>query len=469
MSPPTKRGFRDDDDENSSATTTAAVKKVKAFGLNVSAGFNKQAVFANPQRPAKRAFGALLDVTNIASSQQSAAASSGKQQKDAGASFFSLGGGLKKQPLQQQQQKQPRTILKPLSIIKRVSPPSTPVKPAVSSSSSAIANPTSPRRRPPSPPRIGSGRGIRLSPPRQRRISRIDPPSALRSGSTSSIAALLARPLPSSSLSNVTSISDPTPSSSPASSIFSLDGGVALPSSPATATSPSFPTAAVPIPESWNFAIYEDSPEETMQNTLQHATTILDISDDDEDSDVGEGGRSRSRSPLNEISAKGKENISPQRMEELLAEAAAAEVAAIAGTESGMAAGGDAMSVDVASSTTASQEKSGRPQDKQPARAALREMSADELPEVVAESKEEKSAPAEKADCPPAGDEDQEDDGGVKLPVVSDDEFKQFPTPKGMKEWTVWESDHEDQQEDEDESMKPRPGKMLKREAAVEG
>lgn len=62
-------------------------------------------------------------------------------------------------------------------------------------------------------------------------------------------------------------------------------------------------------PESWMFDIYEDSHAETMQNLMEHSATVLDISDESEDEKWG----------IDEISQKGKENISPERMAELMA------------------------------------------------------------------------------------------------------------------------------------------------------
>lgn len=79
------------------------------------------------------------------------------------------------------------------------------------------------------------------------------------------------------------------------------DGGVLL------AAATAAPMAEVP--ESWMFDIYEDSHAETMQNLMEHSATVLDISDESEDERWGIG----------ELSQKGKENISPERMAELMA------------------------------------------------------------------------------------------------------------------------------------------------------
>ncbi|KAF8425481.1 hypothetical protein EV426DRAFT_47550 [Tirmania nivea] len=79
------------------------------------------------------------------------------------------------------------------------------------------------------------------------------------------------------------------------------DGGVLL----AAATA----APMTEVPESWMFDVYEDSHAETMQNLMEHSATVLDISDDSEDEKWG----------IDEISQKGKENISPERLTELMA------------------------------------------------------------------------------------------------------------------------------------------------------
>lgn len=56
------------------------------------------------------------------------------------------------------------------------------------------------------------------------------------------------------------------------------------------------------IPDSWQFTIYEDSAEETLQNLMEHSATTLDLSDDE-----------TSRTELTDI---GKENIPPTDEEE---------------------------------------------------------------------------------------------------------------------------------------------------------
>lgn len=131
------------------------------------------------------------------------------------------------------------------------------------------------------------------SPPRirKRTFSRIDPPSSVSVASSSSIDAILrdgaskirVHPSPTSSVSSDSS-----------------DGGVPL-----------IVTAAdkAVVPDSWNFAIYEDTPEETLQNLMEHSACTLDISDDSDDE----------RLSADEIIEKGKENIPPARLEEIRA------------------------------------------------------------------------------------------------------------------------------------------------------
>ncbi|KAI5780927.1 hypothetical protein EDC01DRAFT_667745 [Geopyxis carbonaria] len=200
----------------------------------------------------KRAFGALLDITNTRGQPTPQRNSNASEKKPS---------VLKPQ----------RTILKPSSV-KKSSPSS--VKRSSPLASSVTTAPASPRRRNAraTSPRIGSGRGIKrsYSPPT---FKRVDPPSCLsRSSSISSgsIDSLL------SGLSSRTS--------------FSLDGGVALPPTP----------PAPAVPDSWVFDIYEDSAEETLQNLMEHSTHTLDISDDE--------------STPSELQAKGKENIAPSRL-----------------------------------------------------------------------------------------------------------------------------------------------------------
>ncbi|KAF8460611.1 hypothetical protein BDZ91DRAFT_415361 [Kalaharituber pfeilii] len=63
------------------------------------------------------------------------------------------------------------------------------------------------------------------------------------------------------------------------------------------------------VPATWQFDIYEDSPAEMLQNLMEHSTTILDISDESDDEKFNH----------DEILIRGKENIPPERMREIVA------------------------------------------------------------------------------------------------------------------------------------------------------
>jgi len=127
--------------------------------------------------------------------------------------------------------------------------------------------------------------------------------------------------------------------------------------------------------DSWMFEIYEDTPEEALQNLMEHGTNILDISDD---SDCA-------ISPAaSELAERGKENIHPDRLMELMgvAEEERAEV----------------MNVD-APKREIRRERRGKEEGKE-GREALREMVGEELEAVVEEGKVEE-AKRDKAAMPP--------------------------------------------------------------------
>jgi hypothetical protein len=92
----------------------------------------------------------------------------------------------------------------------------------------------------------------------------------------------------------------------PNTSIDSVISGVNTVSSSNEIDSLSLPNNAIiprdAIPDSWQFTIYEDSAEETLQNLMEHSATTLDLSDDE-----------TSRTELTDI---GKENIPPTDEEE---------------------------------------------------------------------------------------------------------------------------------------------------------
>jgi len=162
------------------------------------------------------------------------------------------------------------------------------------------------------------------------------------------------------------------------------------------------------IKDSWLFDIYEDTPEETLQNMMEHSTTTLDISDD---SDNG--------SPTSELQERGKENIHPDRLADLLALTSEERP--------------NAMVVEAVEKVIP--QRSTRILSEN--REALREMEAAELEEEVQQEDDTKS-----------------EAGGVKLPTLDSTEFLEFGTPEKKKQCTtpsapespgfvVWESDHE--------------------------
>lgn len=161
--------------------------------------------------------------------------------------------------------------------------------------------------------------------------------------------------------------------------------------------------AAPSIPDSWVFAIYEDTPEETLQNMMEHSTNTLDLSDDES-----------SKSELSEL---GKENIPPSRLAELMATAPEER--------------GEQMRVDVAEKSIPAAIMFGEQ------RAPLREMEAPEL-----DNEEAKELVEE-----------------IRVPTLDKEEFMTVTTPekktpivpkgKGALGWTVW-SDGEAKLKDQD-------------------
>jgi len=173
---------------------------------------------------------------------------------------------------------------------------------------------------------------------------------------------------------------------------------------------------------------------------MEHSTHTLDISDD---SDAG--------SDTSELQEKGKENISPARLAELLA---------ISPVERG-----NAMRVDVVDKAIPQQHRRVARRDMGEHREALREMQKEELllalPEP--EKKTAASAPVE---------EKEKEKEKEKLPTLVSENFPEFKpptkksvdiesesesedqvatTPKspGSPGWVVWESEHEHESEDE--------------------
>jgi hypothetical protein len=297
-----------------------------------------------------------------------------------------------------------RTILKPHSPTKKVSPSSSP-KQSSSPSRRAAA-----RIRAPSPRRgIGRGNKRAYNPPA---FKRVDPPSYFNSASSpTSIDSLLAtvistRPslftIPTNKV-EVVARKDDAP-----------------------------PLIAANIPDSWIFDIYEDSPEETLQNLMEHSTHTLDISDD---SDAG--------SDTSELQEKGKENISPARLAELLA---------IAPVERG-----NAMRVDIVDKAIPQQYRRARREIGEH-REALREMQKEELllslPEPEKSEKKAATEEVEKLPTPPVSEKTPPPPQTPMKTVEEESESEEdavATTPKspGSPGWVVWESEHEHESEDE--------------------
>jgi hypothetical protein len=365
-----KRAHTDENSALTPAVTSSGHKRAKSGLSGALHAVLKSAVTSTPKK--KRGFG--FDVTNIRPNTRGAAA------KDKSASGKPAFG------------KPARTIVKSHSP-KRSSPKApSQVSPSRRAGSRARA------RAPSSPsPRSGSGRGIRRPV-----FKRVDPPSFNRD-ENSSIDSLLAR------------FSHPTPkiSVTPASSEVPREEA---------------PLLATNIPDSWIFDIYEDSPEETLQNLMEHSTCTLEISDDSEDEPA-----------TSELQEKGQENIAPARLAELLAVAPAER--------------GDAMRVDTpAKAIPQRRAPGGGPGGRvlREHREALREMQKEELivPSPVVEGK------------------------GVGLPSgSSSSELKRkqeeepeegylAATPKSPESpgFVVWESDHEDDDEDEAQAQEDEVG-----------
>lgn len=246
----------------------------------------------------------------------------------------------------------------------RVEKPSS--KPRVGSSLKNVLSSTSPPRR------------NRTSPPRTARdVRRVQhPPFAVR------IDPPVSDSVP---LSSINAALQDTPMRSRSNSLLTPNNDVAPSLAVETLATPS-------IPDSWVFAIYEDTPEETLQNIMEHSTHTLDLSDDES-----------SKSELSEL---GKENIPPSRLAELMATAPEERA--------------DQMRVDVAEKNIPQRKPTATVFNEQ--RAPLREMESPEL------ENEEVKEP--------------------KVPTLDKEEFMTVTTPekkapiapkgKGALGWTVW-------------------------------
>ena len=355
------------------ASPTKRVKAALGTKLN---GALKSAP-ANQARTPKRVFGALLDVTNTRA-QPSQAPQGSK-------------GTFLKPTIKTTVVAKPRPILKPLSAKKSPAPKGSPTR------TSSLR----PRTRTTSPI-LGPARVFKraYSPPSYKRV---DPPKSSLRNSTTSIDGLLAGTF--------------TREDSP-------DGGVMLP--PASPRAPILSAEPI-LKDSWNFDIYEDSPDETLQNLMEHSTHTLDISDS-----------SDNESSTSELAEWGKENIHPTRLAELLAYSPADRV--------------NAMYLDSDSRIPQRKQSGGGPGGRflREHRQALREMNSDELLCL-------KEVPVP-------------EDNGVKLPTLEAKNFFEFATPEKTKcatppapsspGWAIWESDHESNS-DKEEVVVARPKKIF--------
>ena len=358
-----------------------------------------------------------------------------------------------------------RTILKPVTP-KKGSPKALLLKEAASPSRRAAAAAAA-RVRAPSSPRLGLGLSLNSNRHLNRKdlkpaapvptFKRVDPP--LSSSSPSS------PPSPTS----IDSLLSATAAVSHAkvSSLFALPA----PRKEESTTTAPLPLIAANIPGSWIFDIYEDSPQETLQNLMEHSTHTLDISDDSDD------GGSSAAGELHDL---GKENISPARLAELLA---------IAPPERS-----NAMRVDVADKLIPQQHRHHQRRAARRdfgacgRREALREMQKDELLAVLPAQAQ---AQAQQAEC------DKKEAAAPslttdKLPTLASDRFFEFkpapgtptvvvvppptaavaadepddgaitatapnslcgsprsPASPASPGWAIWESDHEADTEDE--------------------
>lgn len=342
-----------------------------------------------------------------------------------------------------------RTILKPVTP-KKGSPKALLLKEAASPSRRAAAA----RVRAPPSPRLGSGRGLGRAAPKPTAptpaFRRVDPPA---------LASVLP---PSSSPPSPTSIDSLLAAAVSPAKVSSLFALPPLPprAEPRKEESTSLPLIAANIPGSWIFDIYEDSPQETLQNLMEHSTHTLDISDD---SDDGDGSRSGAAGELHDL---GKENIAPARLAELLA---------IAPPERA-----NAMRVDVADKLIPQQQhlhrhhrRAARRDFGYGRREALREMQREELLAVLpaeCDKKEVAVAPEDPslATKPPtlASDRFFEFNPAAVVAVVAaaataDEPDDSATAPNSLcgsprstgspasPGWAVWESDHEADAEDE--------------------
>jgi hypothetical protein len=381
LSSPTKRSLNDENFDPTPAFLASPHKRVKSTLSDTLSTVLKSAAGASGARTQKRVFGALIDVTNTRT------AAPCLLQRHEGSE--NLKSGITKPT---------RSVMKPPSS-KKSNSTSSPIKKQVSPSRRN-------RLRAPTPPDARSSYGTKRT-YNTPIFKRVDPPSSTRlSYNISSIDSLL-RGTGHSPLRSASSIADPDNSST-------VDGAELPTRDIASALS------APAIPDSWTFTIYEDTPEETMQNLMEHSTHTLDISDD-----------SGNESDTSELQEKGKENIPPTRLSELLA---------VAPQD-----GGNAMRLETHERLIPQRRApGGGPSGRhlRERRDALREMRKEEL--VI----HQPTDPKANGESGGSGVKSQPCNDFVENKDNECDVLVSTPKSPGSPGWAIWESDHEEGDEE---------------------
>ncbi|CUS07614.1 unnamed protein product [Tuber aestivum] len=195
-----------------------------------------------------------------------------------------------------------------------------------------------------------------------------------------------------------------------------------------------------PIPDSWIFDIYEDSPEETLQNLVEFSTHTLDISDNEETGELDLG----------------KENIPPSRLAEILSTPRENQMSVDAPVKCIP----QRRALDICPGGRAARE----------CREPLREMKEEELLQPGENTTRDedmiKKVMSKKEET--GSDKITTTTTTTKLPTVSNDSFITFSTPKKMRKksllrktpspgWKIWENDRDDDATGDNESLPPLP------------
>ena len=196
-----------------------------------------------------------------------------------------------------------------------------------------------------------------------------------------------------------------------------------------------------PIPDSWIFDIYEDSPQEALQNLVEFSTHTLDISDNEETS--------------GELDL-GKENIPPSRLAEILSTPRENQMSVDAPVKCipqrrapGIGSGGWASSE---------------------CREPLREMKEEELLQPGKKTAHDEDVIKKMINKKEETQSDKITTTATmtKLPTLSNDSFITFSTPEKIKRkpllrktpspgWKIWESDRDDDDDDDADDNKNLP------------